>query len=98
MLLLMVKHVASVLLVLFGTYIIIMNYVIFVQGLRGRSTGSMGWWMGGVCAACGLMLAPWLKDKVWAGLPLLLDITCVPMVVILPLMLVRRWRRGDFRG
>ena len=30
MLLLMVKHVASVLLVLFGTYIIIMNYVIFV--------------------------------------------------------------------
>ncbi|MFN5945032.1 MAG: hypothetical protein ACK5ZG_06295 [Phycisphaerae bacterium] len=97
--LLALKYVASTLLVLLGTYIIIMNYVIFVQGLRGKRTASMGWWLGGVSAAGGLALAPWLTNKTWVGLPLLLDLTCAPMLVILPVMLVwRRLKRRDDPG
>lgn len=96
---LLLKHVGSALLLLFGSFIIVANWLMFIDGVRGKRSGSMVWWFGGVFAACGLGLAPWLTNKTWAFVPLLLDLTCAPMLVILPVMLVwRRLKRRDDPG
>lgn len=86
-----VRHIVSALGLLLGAWIITANYIGLIRGLRGTASSSATWWLGGFVAAGSLGIAPWLTNKAWAIVPVVIDFTCLPMFVIAPIYLLWRW-------
>jgi len=78
----MLAWIVSILLIIVGAYVSIMNWAVFVNNhiLKRQWTSAVPF-VGGVCAGIGMLLLP--IPNVWklAWLPLLLDWGSLPVIV-----------------
>lgn len=97
-----VQSIVSVLLSVLGVLVISGNLVILVANICDPRHRSFVSFVGGILGAIGLSIAPWPRANSFWWVPLLLDVTCIPLLALLVAALItlpfRRKRRNRNKG